>query len=101
MRSRSVAAVVSALALALPASAMASGGNGQAQVGIQLAETAQTAQSQAEAEQHALAVLGAAVAARIDAATWAELRDHEGLNLPKEVAARFLLRLRDRVSAQT
>ena len=57
MRSKSIAAVVSALALALPASAMASsgsGGAGQAQANNQWAETIQTAESQAKAAQNAV-----------------------------------------------
>ncbi len=57
MKSKAIAAVVSALALALPASAMASGGsggNGQAQINGQWSETIQTAESQAKAAQNAV-----------------------------------------------
>lgn len=47
-----------------------------------------------EAEQHGLAVIGAAVASRIDAAVLAELT--EGLGLGKQVAAQFIVALRKR-----
>jgi hypothetical protein len=51
MRSKSIAAVVSALALALPASAMAD--NGQAQTPAQWAQTTHYAESQAKARENA------------------------------------------------
>ena len=47
-----------------------------------------------EAEQHGLAVIGAAIASRIDAAVMAELTETIGLD--KETAARFLVALRKR-----
>lgn len=50
-----------------------------------------------EADQHAVAVIQAAQAARHDAAIVAELQ--ESLNLPREVAVAFLHRIRERLDS--
>ncbi len=50
-----------------------------------------------EAEQHGLAIIATAMAARHDAAVFSELTDKANLNLPKDVAARFIGSLRKRM----
>lgn len=51
-----------------------------------------------EAIKHAEMVIGAAAAATVDAAVWAELTSPDGLELPKGVASAFMAGVRARVS---
>jgi len=50
-----------------------------------------------EAEQHGLAVIQTAMAARHDAAVFAEMTDSTALDIPKDTAARFIGSLRKRM----